>query len=204
MVKRIALITIPIACWLSCTRPAGEGGAPVPTGSLSGKKVLMIIANRNYRDEELEKPRSILTAAGAQVVVAASTTQQARGMLGGTATPDMALSAVNVGDYEAVLFVGGTGASVYFDDPTAHRIAQQAAKQGKIVGAICIAPVTLANAGLLDGKKATVFRTEAAKLRAKGAQYTGASVERDGNIITADGPQSAEAFGQAIAQALAQ
>ena len=204
MKRTVALATLPLAWSLSCGQPSDQGAAPSGQVNLAGKRVLMIIANRNYRDEELDEPRAALTAAGAKVVVAATTVQPASGMLGGKATPDLALSAVSVGDYDAVVFVGGSGASVYWDDATAHGLAQEAAKQGKIVAAICIAPVTLANAGLLAGRKATVFRSEASKIKAKGANYTGRGVERDGKIITADGPGSARAFGQAIAQALAE
>jgi protease I len=40
------------------------------------------------------------------------------------------------------------------------------------------------------------------KLTNKGAECTGKDVERDGNIITASGPQAAKEFGNAIAQAL--
>ncbi|GAJ17159.1 unnamed protein product, partial [marine sediment metagenome] len=64
--------------------------------------------------------------------------------------------------------------------------------------AICIAPVTLANAGILDKKKATVFRSEVKAIKRKGAIYTGKVVEVDGNIITAEGPQAAEEFGKTI------
>jgi len=177
-----------------------EGGGK----SLKGKKVVMIIANRKFRDEELGRPREVLTKAGAKVVVAAATTQTAVGMLGGRAKPDIPLSAVKVADYDAVIFVGGAGASVYWNNPTAHKIAREAVKKGKILGAICIAPVTLANAGVLRGKKATVFPSVAKFLKAKGAVYTGRGVERDGKIITANGPKNARAFGLAIAKALAE
>ena len=202
MRRTVVLVTLPLTWSLSCSQPSDQGTAPSGQAHLAGKKVLMIIANLNYRDEELEQPREVLTAAGADVVVAAATAKVARGMLGGQATPDLALSAVNVADYDAVVFVGGSGASVYWDDSTAHRLAQEAAKQDKIIAAICIAPVTLANAGLLADKKATVFRSEVDKIKAKGANYTGRGVERDGNLITADGPGSARSFGQAIARAL--
>jgi protease I len=64
--------------------------------------------------------------------------------------------------------------------------------------------VTLANAGVLSGRRATVFSSEAGKLKAKGAEYTGAKVERDGKIITGSGPEAAEEFGRAIVKALAE
>ncbi len=169
---------------------------------LKEKKVLMIIAGRNFRDEELLKPRKILEDRGVKVIVASTSLHQARGMLGATVKPDILLSSVKIQDYDVITFVGGSGASQYWNDPLAHSIAQEAVQKGKILCAICIAPVTLANAGVLSGKKATVFSSEISKLEAKGAIYTGKPVQVEGKIITGEGPQAAEQFGEAIVKAL--
>jgi len=162
----------------------------------------MIIAAGNFRDEELQKPKEILEKAGAKVLVVSTTLDEVRGMLGARVKPDLLLSDLRVDEYQAVVFVGGTGASQYWDDPLAHRIARETLEKGKILGAICISPVTLARAGVLTGKRATVFPTEAQKLQEKGAIYTGAKVERDGQIITASGPEAAEDFGNALVNVL--
>jgi protease I len=125
-------------------------------------------------------------------------------MNGLKATPDILTEDVNVNDYDAVIFVGGSGATVYLDDPVAHKIAQDAVSKNKIVGAICIAPVTLAKAGILKGKRVTTYPVEEnqKQLKALGAVYTAQPVEKDGNIITADGPKSAKEFGEEISKAL--
>ena len=170
--------------------------------SIAGKKVLMIIASNKFRDEELFESRKVLNQAGAVTIVASSKVGTITGMLGGEAEASADIKKVKVSDYDAVIFVGGTGAGEYFNDPTAHKIAQEAASAGKVVGAICIAPSTLANAGLLKGKKATCYVSEKANLIAKQAEYSGKGVEVDGKIITADGPGSAKAFGQALVKAL--
>lgn len=164
----------------------------------SSKKALFIIAHENFRDEELFVPKSVLEKDGYQVIIASSSTGKAKGALGGVAKPDILLKDANVSEYRIIVFVGGAGASEYWDDPLAHNISREAVKQGKILGAICIAPVTLANAGVLTGKKATVFGSETARLKSKGAVCTGKNVESDGNIVTASGPQAAEAFGEAL------
>jgi protease I len=166
-------------------------------------RVFMVISQRDFRDEELFEPKALLEKAGAEVVVASSSLDEATGMLGGTVQPDMLLSEVAPEEFQAVVFVGGTGAEEYWNDDTAHAVARQAAEQGKIVAAICLAPVTLANAGVLDGKKATVWKTESGRLRAQGATYTGADVEVDGQIITGNGPAAADEFAAAVARTLA-
>lgn len=162
----------------------------------------MIIAPRNFRDEELFHTKEELEASGNSVTIASTTTDTATGMLGGTAKPDITINDVNVDDYDAVVFVGGTGSSIYFNDLKAHEIARTANGKGKLVCAICIAPSTLANAGLLRGKRATSYSSEESNLRSKGANYTGNPVEKDGNTITADGPSSAREFGRMIAKSL--
>jgi protease I len=170
--------------------------------TLSGKKIVMIIAPQNFRDEELFEPKQILTEKGAEVKVASASLETAGGMLGAEVNPDMLISDIKPDQWDAIILIGGTGSSVYWDDSSIHSMLNEAVKQNKIVGAICIAPVTLANAGILSGKKATVFSSEVQKLKDKGAECTGKDVERDGNIITATGPQAAREFGNAIAQAL--
>lgn len=176
-----------------------------PTGvDLSGKDVLMVIASKNFRDEEYREPAQMLAHTKAGVDIASSSKETAEGMLGMKVTPDLLLSEVDVSKYAAVIFVGGSGASEYFEDPTAHRIAKDASEQGLLVCAICIAPSTLANAGLLEGKKATCFSSRVEHLESKGANVVEEGVVRDGHIITADGPESAKAFGRAIVEALAE
>ena len=171
---------------------------------LTGMDVLMVVASRNFRDEEYREPAEALAHAKAGIVVASSSRDVCQGMLGHTVTPELLLSDVDVSNYSAVIFVGGSGASEYFDNPTAHQIAQDTVAQGKLLGAICIAPSTLANAGVLKGKKATCYSSERKNLKTKGAKLVDEPVVRDGDLITADGPDSAHAFGRAVCEALAE
>jgi len=108
-----------------------------------------------------------------------------------------------VDDYDAIIFVGGSGAAEYFDNPIALSIAREAAHKRKILAAICIAPTVLANAGVLNGVRVTSFLSERDGLVQAGALYTGVPVERDRFIITGSGPMAAVLFGQAIADTLA-
>ncbi|MBL7131463.1 MAG: DJ-1/PfpI family protein [Candidatus Omnitrophica bacterium] len=166
------------------------------------KKVLMVIANKDFRDEEFKFPFAALKREGYDVVIASSMLSSAKGMLGMSVVPDILLATARPLDYDAVIFVGGIGAQIFWDDVNAHQLAKNMYEDNKIVAAICIAPVILANAGILEGKKATVWKSESHRLEFQGASYTGRSVEVDGNIITADGPLSAEEFAQAIIKKL--
>ncbi len=195
MVQKIAFL-LPLLLLAAC------GGRKAPPQRVEGKKVLMIIAPKNFRDEELLETKGVLTQARAAVQVASTSLDTAVGMLGARVGVDLLVDSVRVADYDAVVFIGGGGASVYWEDSRAHSIAQKAYQGGKILGAICIAPVTLANAGLLKGKKATVWEAEWRRIEAKGADYTASPVQVDGRIITANGPTAAREFGKAILKAL--
>lgn len=172
--------------------------------SLKGKNVLMVIAPENFRDEEYFDTKSVLESQGASVTTASSASGEITGMLGGKATPNLALDDARAGDYDAVVFVGGTGSAAYFQNQRALDLARSALDSGKIVAAICIAPSILANAGILKGKKATSFSSEQGNLESRGAEYTGEPVTRDGVIITGSGPAAASQFGQEIARALSE
>lgn len=167
------------------------------------KKVLMVLAPDGFRDEEYLEPRQALKES-AEISVASTHKGELKGMLGGTATADTTLKDVKVEDFDAVVFVGGIGAKVYFSDSRALMIAKKAFEKGKIVAAICISPTILANAGVLEGKKATVFPDEGLveNLKSKGADYQKKDLVRDGKVITAFGPQAARQFGEEIKKAL--
>lgn len=172
---------------------------------LSGKKILMVIARDNFRDEEYSYPREIFESNGARVIVAAETSRECRGMLGLKVTPHLPIRNVRPNGYDAVVIVGGTGAQKYlWEDADLHVIIQKVHSSGKIVGAICLAGVVLARAGILQGKKVTVYKTPESlnEIQNVNARYLPESLVIDGNIITADGPRAAKEFGKAIVEAL--
>lgn len=166
------------------------------------KTVVLIIAEKIFRDEEYQVPKDILSKAGVNVVTASTTTGEAVGKLGLKVNPDILVSQIDIDKLDALIFIGGGGAEQYFHDPLAHRLAREALEKDKVLGAICVAPVILANAGLLKGKKATVFPSGADTVKKGGATYTGGDVEIDGKLITGCGPEAAEKFGMELVRML--
>jgi protease I len=79
------------------------------------------------------------------------------------------------------------------------------AKAGKLVSAICLSPVVLARAGVLTGKRATVYRSadSVAEMRKGGANLRDEAIIADGIFITANGPAASRRFGEEIVSALA-
>lgn len=167
-------------------------------------KILMIIAPERFRDEELFVPMSEFHRHGHEVVIASTKVGLCEGSRGGNACSELLLKEINTETYDAVVFVGGGGSKLLFHDGDAIRIAQEMNENGKIVSAICLAPVILANAGVLKNKKATVSGQEAKTIEDQGAIYTQPGVTVDGHIITGNAPKSSQLFGETICDLLQQ
>jgi protease I len=167
-----------------------------------GKKAVMIIAFRDFRDAEYFVPKEILEKAGVEVKTASNKMGTAIGADGGDTNVDLLVSQINVADFDAIIFVGGPGCLSALDNEDSYRVAREAVSQGKILASICISPVILAKSGVLKGKKATVWndwtKSQAKILEKEGAIFEEKPVVVDGKIITANGPQAAEDFGKAI------
>ncbi len=169
------------------------------------KKALMIIAPKNFRDEELLEPKKILEEAGVKVTVTSTQSGTAKGMLGAQVTIDATADKLDAANYDAVIVVGGSGSPIYlWNNSEVQRIVKAAYEQGKTTSAICLSPAVLAKAGIAKGKRMTVFPASNAvnELKKAGAILTDAQVEVDGNIITAIGPEAAREFGKQIKKAL--
>lgn len=200
LIPVLAFVTI--LCVAGCRGRSPRPDTPAIRTPLTGKRILMVIAPKQFRDEELFVPREYFLVRGATVTVASSAGGQIRGMLGRTFTPEAKLAEVAAADFDAVVFVGGAGAEAYFDDPVAHKLAGDADAGGKVLGAICIAPAILAKAGVLKGRSATAFGSVREVLVAGGARVMDSACVREGSIVTADGPAAAEQFAAAVTKAL--
>jgi protease I len=172
---------------------------------LTGMKVLIVLAPDQFRDEELLQPKEILSGHGAHVTVASTRAGEAHGMLGATVTPDTVVDKEQATDYHGIVVVGGMGSPEFlWNNASLHKLLKDCQQQGKVVAGICLSGAVLANAGVLSGKRATVWATpeSVAALEKGKAQYTKDHVVADGSVVTADGPEAASQFGEAVATAL--
>jgi protease I len=175
------------------------------SGKIQGKKVAIVVGQRYFKDEELNIPKALFEKEGASVTIVSSKLSVAEGDTGTKIQPDILIDNVDVANFDAIVFIGGSAVKRdFWENPKAHTVCREALKQGKVLAAICWGPVVLANAGVLEGKKATGHHAQGADeiLKSKGCFYTGESVTVDGNIVTAYGPSSADSFAVAIVDAL--
>lgn len=165
------------------------------------KRILFIIALEGFQDHEFSIPYEILKT-NYEIIVAGNHSGTANGKFGKQVVIQKVLSDIHdVHDLDAVIFIGGPGAVNYQNDKNAHRLAKDILNKGKLLAAICIAPTILAKAGLLKGRKATVWNGDGRQgkmLQRMGADFTDEDVTIDDNLITANGPPAAEKFAEAI------
>jgi protease I len=167
----------------------------------------MIIAYRNFQDKEYFDTKEALENGEAEVKIASNQKGTAEGVFGSKAIVDLPVAEVSPADFDAVVFIGGGGASDYLDNEISYNLAEETIKQNKILAAICIAPAILAKAGVLKNKKATVWWNPLDKepikiLEENGAEFIDKKVVADGKIITANGPAAAKEFGESILKIL--
>ena len=171
------------------------------------KKILMVVAFKDFRDEEYFIPKKVLEQADFSIDTTSTEKGIAVGSQGSEAIIHIGLDEINLENYEAVVFCGGTGMSNELDNQNFHKLAKDFYQNNKVVAAICVAPALLAQAGILENKRATVWSSSLDKsfikvLEENGAIYEDNPVVIDNKIITANGPDAAEDFGKAIKELL--
>jgi protease I len=173
---------------------------------LAGKRVVMVIAPDQFRDEELLVPRRMLEEAGATVKVASRSKMECKGMLGAQVKPDFLVSEVKMKEFDAIVVVGGMGSPEYlWGDIMLHALLAEANAANKTTASICLSGAVLARAGVLKGRRATVYKTPESmkELEKGGAIYSGEPVTVDGNVVTGENPDAAKKFGEALIEKLA-
>jgi protease I len=168
-------------------------------------KVLIVIAPEKFRDEEFAVPAAMLQKAGIGYDIASTRRGSCTGMLGAKTTATLSLKEVDPASYDGILIVGGGGAQSYlWEDKVLGEMVKNFQASAKVVAAICLAPVVLARAGILKGKKATFFSSPISlkEMKAGGAVLVDKAVVSDGRIITANGPAAAKEFAETFIRTL--
>ena len=171
------------------------------------KKILMVVAFKDFKDEEYFVTKEVLEKAGYLIETTSSQKGMALGTEGNEAVIILLPNEVNPQNYEGIVFIGGSGMGKELENQEFQKLAQTFITDDKVVAAICVAPALLAKSQILKGVKATVWSSALDKsfiqiLKANGAIYTDKPVVQDGKIITANGPDAASQFGETIVNQL--
>ena len=166
----------------------------------SENQVLIILPNNEFQDAEYKALIDALSEASIESKIAAMSMNECIGIGGMRLMPSYTLDDVDSNMFDGVILIGGPGTEDYIHEDLVHQVAKNFLKEKKLVAAICWAPSILAYAGVLRGVEATVWEGARDDLVKNGANYRESPVVISGNIITANGPDAAEKFGQAVAR----
>jgi protease I len=98
---------------------------------------------------------------------------------------DLAFSDVKPEEYVALVIPGGRAPEYIRNDPDVQRIIRHFFSDQKPVAQICHAPLALAAAGVLNGRRTAAYPALAPDVRAAGAQFIDSEAVVDGNMVSA-------------------
>lgn len=156
-------------------------------------KALLISAD-NFEDTELLVPYYRLKEEGIQVDIASLKRGKIKGKHGYQVEANLTVDEVNPDSYDLLVLPGGKAPQALRDNKKVQEIVKAFMKAGKTIGAICHGPQILVSAGLLQGRRATCYRTVSGELKEAGAEYIDQEVVVDKNLITSRQPKDLPAF----------
>jgi 4-methyl-5(b-hydroxyethyl)-thiazole monophosphate biosynthesis len=163
------------------------------------KKRVLCLVTDGFEETELVTPVNLLRRGGVEVVMASWDGALATGRGGIRIMPDAAFDAVKPEDFDVLMIPGGPGVMDLRRDGRAAVLAGAFLESGRMVAAICAAPLILKDAGLLEGRAFTAHFSVHEELPGVSDQR----VVVDGPVVTSRGPGTAVDFGLALVRLLA-
>ncbi|XP_077509543.1 Parkinson disease protein 7 homolog [Amblyomma americanum] len=168
------------------------------------KKALLILAEGA---EEMEAVISadVLRRAGVDVTIAglggASPVKCSRNVV---VMPDKSLEeAASQAPYDVIVLPGGLkGAESLAASPAVGKLLKEQEQSGRLVAAICAAPIALKSHGIGQGKHVTSHPSKKDEISSGGYKYSEDRVVVDGHLITSRGPGTTFEFALAIVEKL--
>lgn len=182
------------------------------SNQLEGRRVAFLVANDGVEQVELTEPWHAVERAGGTAVLVAPEAGSVQGRHhldeGDTFDVDHTLGDVDAADFAGLVLPGGVANP---DDlrtrPDAIRLIRSFAQAGKPIAAICHAPWTLIDAGLVADRRLTSWPSLTTDLTNAGAEWVDEEVvvSQDGGhtLVTSRNPDDLPAFCEAVVRALA-
>src|SRR3954471_23677545 len=116
---------------------------------------------------------------------------------------DLTFNEVKVGDYAAVLLLGGRAPEFLRNDPTLLKLVREFADGGKFVFSICHGIQILVAAGLAGGRRLTCYEHVKSEVTSAGGEWIGQEAVRDGRFVCGQTWVSHPEFYRHVMQCLA-
>ena len=168
-------------------------------------KKVAILAAPGFEEIELMAPLDILRRLNMDVVLAGVQSDKVVSTHEVTVSTDTMLDKLHADKLDALILPGGAGSWVLRDTPEVIHLVKKMHEAGKLVAAICAAPIVLAKAGLVRDRNVTAYPAQDVyrELNEAGAHIVkDENVVLDGNMLTANGPGAAMLFGYSIGEYL--
>lgn len=152
-----------------------------------------VLLAEGFEEIEAVTVVDVLRRAGAEVTTLGTESSHPNGAHGIPLAADGLLSDHAGESWDLVVLPGGMPGSAHLrDDPRVQALVVRQSDAGKWLAAICAAPIALASAGVLDGRRATSYPGFADQLSS--SRYCDERVCVDGHIVTSRGPGTALEF----------
>ncbi|MGN6575130.1 MAG: type 1 glutamine amidotransferase domain-containing protein [Nocardioides sp.] len=180
----------------------------MPNDALAGKTVAFLVASEGIEQVELTEPWKAVEEAGGTPKLLSPETGKVQAFnhldKADTFEVDVAVKDADVADYDGLVLPGGVA------NPDALRMDQDAVafvkdffESGKPVAAICHAPWSLVEAGVLSGRRLTSWPSLQTDIRNAGATWVDQEVVVDGNLVTSRNPDDLPAFNEKLTEMFA-
>jgi protease I len=167
-----------------------------------GKRIAVLV-EKFYEDLELWYPVLRLREAGCAVkIVGPKAGETYASKHGYPAKSDVAAAEVKADDFDAIVIPGGYSPDHMRRHKPMVDLVTQAARQGKVLAAICHGPWMLCSAKCLQGRKVTGFFAIRDDVENAGGVWQDAACVRDNNLVTSRTPDDLPAFMKGIFEAL--
>ena len=159
----------------------------------------LVVAFEGYNEMEYNGVKKAFDGSEYRLVTVSTQKGQAKGMSEGAITIEKTIDEVDDPGL-GIVVVGGSGSVGLWENEDLIKIIREVDMQGGLVASICAAPGVLVNAGVLDGKTASWYRSDDLDALMEGVECSnsGEDVWIQGNIITGNGPPAGDEFGAAV------
>jgi len=169
---------------------------------LKGKKIAFLVAEM-FEEVELTKPWKALEDAGAELTLVSLEEGEVQAFdhydKAGSFKVDKTVEEVVASDFDNLVLPGGVGNPDNLrQDENAVRFVRDFFEQGKPVGAICHAPWTLIEAGVVRGRTLTSFPSLQTDIRNAGGNWVDKEVVVDNGLVTSRKPDDIPAFNKKL------
>ena len=179
------------------------------SNELQGKRIAFLTATEGVEQVELTEPWKALEKAGAELELLSTKrgTVQAFNHLdkADTFPVDKVVSEADPIEYDGLVLPGGVA------NPDQLRLSEDAVRfvrtffeQGKPVGAICHAPWTLIEAGIVKGRTLTSWPSLRTDIRNAGGEWIDQEIHVDRGLVTSRKPADLPAFSAKLVEEFAE